>query len=61
MIPVLYNTITEGVLPTDYGVGALTDCLTCVVKEKRNGSYELTLTYAAQGIHADELVPNACI
>lgn len=61
MIPILYATITEGTVPTSYGVGALSDCLSCEVKEARNGSYELTLTYAAQGIHAEDIVPNACI
>lgn len=61
MIPILYSVITEGQVPTNYGVGALTDCLSCEVKEERNGIYELTLTYAAQGIHAEEIIPNACI
>ena len=61
MIPILYDTITEGIVPTNYGVGALTDCLSCEVSEERNGTYELSLVYAAQGIHADKLVPNACI
>lgn len=57
MIPVLYKTITEGVVPDDYGIGALTDCLTCEVTEERNGSYELTLSYSAQGIHAGDITP----
>lgn len=61
MIPILYSTITEGVVPTTYGVGPLTDCLSCEVTEERNGSYELTLSYASQGIHAEDIVPNACI
>lgn len=61
MIPILYSTITEGIVPSDYGIGPLTDCLSCEVKEDRNGSYELKLTYAASGIHADELIPNAVI
>ena len=61
MIPILYDSVTEGTVPSDYGIGPLTDCLSCEVKEERNGSYELTLTYAAQGIHASEIVPNAII
>ena len=61
MIPILFDTITEGIVPTNYGVGALTDCLSCEVTEERNGPYELALVYAAQGIHAEEIVPNACI
>lgn len=55
MIPVLYERIIEGTVPSDYGVGPLTDCLSCEVTEERNGAYELVLTYAAQGIHADEI------
>ncbi len=61
MIPILYESIVEGTVPSDYGIGPLTDCLACEVKENRNGSYELTLSYAAQGIHASEIVPNAII
>ena len=61
MIPILYATITEGTVPTDYGIGALTDCLSCEVTEERNGAYELTLEYSANGIHADEILPNRFI
>ena len=55
MIPILYASITEGTVPTDYGLGALTDCLECFVDEERNGAYELTMSYAAQGIHAEDI------
>lgn len=58
MIPILYQTVTEGTVPTNYGIGALTDCISCKVTEKRNGAYELTLNYAAEGIHASEIQPN---
>ena len=61
MIPILYKTITEGTVPTDYGLGALTDCLKAEVKEERNGAYELTLSYAADGIHADDIQVNRFI
>lgn len=57
MIPVLYDSITEGTVPSSFGVGALTDCLSASVKESRNGEYELTLEYAAGGIHAEEIAP----
>lgn len=57
MIPVLYNTITEGTVPADFGIGPLTDTLSATVKEKRNGEYELVLEYAAEGIHAEEIAP----
>lgn len=59
MIPILYSTITEGEVPTNYGVGVLSDCLSCEVTEGRNGPFELVFTYAAQGIHAKSIVPNA--
>ena len=55
MIPILYATLTEGTVPSDYGLGALTDCLSCRVEEEKNGKYELTLEYAASGIHADDI------
>lgn len=55
MVPILYASITEGTVPSDFGLGALTDALECYVDEARNSIYELTMTYAAQGIHADEI------
>lgn len=55
MIPILYQTITEGIVPTHYGIGVLTDCLSCEVEEVRNGLYELKLVYAIQGIHAADI------
>ena len=61
MIPILYQSVTEGTVPTHFGIGALTDCLSCTVKEDRNGSYELALTYAVNGIHAEEIAPNCII
>ena len=61
MIPILYATVTEGTVPTDYGLGALTDCLACQVTEERNGAYELQLEYASGGIHAEDLQVNRFI
>ena len=61
MIPILYQTATEGTVPSDYGIGALTDCLACSVTEERNGSYELEMSYASSGIHADEIQVNRII
>lgn len=60
MKPILYRTVNEGVVPDDYGVGVL-DCISCSVTEERNGAYELTMSYAANGIHAGDIVPNAII
>lgn len=61
MIPILYQAVTEGTVPNDYGIGALTDCLSCEVTEERNGGYELSLTYASKGIHAEDIQPNCII
>lgn len=61
MLPILYSTITEGTVPSHYGEGVLSDCLSCSVKEVRNGEYELTMEYSAEGIHADAIVPGAFI
>ena len=61
MLPILYSTITEGTVPTHYGEGVLSDCLSYSVKEVRNGEYELTMEYSAEGIHADAIVPGAFI
>ena len=57
MIPILYDSITEGVVPTHYGIGPLTDALSCTVHEVLNGLDELTLSYPAQGIHAEDITP----
>jgi len=61
MIPILFDNITEGVVPTNYGLGALTDALKCEITEARNSSYELALEYAADGIHAADIEPNRFI
>ena len=61
MRPILYQTITEGTVPTNYGIGPLTDALACTVTEERNGAYELSLTYAASGIHAEDIKVNRFI
>ncbi len=55
MYPILYASITPGVVPTDLGLGTLSDCLSCEVQEARNGVYELEMTYPESGIHAKEL------
>ena len=57
MIPILYSSssVTEGSVPTSYGIGVLTDCIRCEASEERNGKYEMTLVYPANGIHADQI------
>ena len=57
MIPILYapSSITEGSVPTHFGIGSLTDCIDYKCTEDRNSKYELNLTYPANGIHADQI------
>lgn len=61
MYPILYESITPGVVPTHYGLGTLTDCLSCTVQEARNGVYELELVYPASGIHLNDIQPRRVI
>ena len=61
MIPILYQTVVEGTVPSNMGIGCLTDTLACSVTEERNGAYELSLSYASGGIHADEIQVNRII
>lgn len=57
MIPILYSSssVVVPVVPTSFGIGALTDCIRYEVQEERNGKYEVTLVYPANGIHADQI------
>lgn len=61
MKPILYTSVTEGTVPSDYGVGVLNDCIRAEVPEDLNGKFEMSFEYAADGIHADQIVPNAII
>lgn len=61
MFPILYTSITEGTVPSHYGEGVLSDCISCTSKEARNGEYELTMEYAAYGIHCESIQPGAYI
>ncbi len=54
MIPCLYNSSEKEF--TTNGIGKLADCISCVVCEKRNGSYELEMEYPSNGIHAEDLI-----
>ena len=47
MIPILYG-VTETDFST-YGIGTLTDALSCQVTEERNGAYECVMTYPVTG------------
>lgn len=53
MIPILFeeNKTTFNT----YGLGALSDALSCVVTEERNGIFELEMEYPVDGIHFEEI------
>lgn len=53
MIPVLFPSTETSF--TTFGIGALSDAISCEVEEERNGRYELTMQYPLTGIHYDEI------
>ena len=57
MIPILYSSssVTEGTVPQSFGIGPLSDVISCECPEERNSIYELNLVYPANGIHADQI------
>lgn len=55
MFPILYDSVSTGSIPENKGLGTLSDAISCVVEQERNGIYELTMEYAETGIHAEEL------
>lgn len=55
MFPILYEQITSGTVPQHRGLGTLSDCVSCVVEQERNGKYELVMEYPISGLHAQEL------
>lgn len=61
MFPVLYDSVNIGVVPNHYGIGVLTDSISCEVVEERNGSYELKLKYPSSGKYANQLIPRAIL
>lgn len=58
MKPILFpSTATEF---KTQGLGALSDAISCIVTEERNGLYELEMQYPQSGIHFSE-IQNRCI
>lgn len=53
MKPVLYSS-TETAF-TSNGLGVLNDSVSAIVREERNGAYELTMEYPADGIHFPDI------
>lgn len=70
MFPILYEGIEldttipsepRFIVPEDYGLGVLADCISCVVEQERNGKYELIMEYPLSGIHAQDLAQRRVI
>lgn len=61
MFPILYESITTGVVPNHYGLGVLSDCISCTVEQERNGIYELEMEYPMSGKHATDLAQRRII
>jgi phage minor structural protein len=59
MIPVLFDKAATDF--SSYGLGALTDAISCVVTEERNGSFELVMEYPMTGIHYTEIMQSNII
>lgn len=59
MIPCLYSAAETAF--NSNGIGKLCDAISCFVTEKRNGSYELKLTYPADGLHAGNIVEDSIV
>ena len=53
MIPVLYEPKTKK-FDTN-GIGRLSDTVSCIVTETRNGEYELEMQYPITGAYYDEI------
>lgn len=59
MIPILYEATETSF--TSQGLGRLFDAISCIVKEERNGKYELELTYPVDGRHFKDIQYNRII
>ena len=59
MIPILYES-TETNFKSN-GLGRLSDCISCVVHEERNGVYECEFEYPIIGAHYDEIIKGRII
>lgn len=54
MIPILFDSDEENF--TSNGIGRLSDAISCVVLEERNGRYELEMEYPSDGILYQEIL-----
>jgi len=59
MIPILYDLIETEF--TNNGIARLSDCISCLVTEERNGEYEVEFTYPITGAHYKDIVEGRII
>lgn len=59
MIPILYKEDTTNF--STYGIGTLTDTISCEVTEERNGVYECVIKYPVTGVHFNEILKERII
>ena len=59
MIPILYDSQEKEFRSN--GLGRLSDCISCLVTEERNGIYEVEFEYPVTGIHYDLIQLNDVI
>lgn len=64
MFPILYDNIERNInaqqapkliVPQHYGLGVLSDCISCEVEQENNGIFECVFEYPMSGIHASEI------
>lgn len=59
MVPILFSPTSTDF--TKNGIGRLSDAVSCVVHEARNGEFELEMTYPVDGRHYANIVHSAII
>lgn len=55
MFPILYESITTGIIPQHNGIGILSDASSVICDHEANSIYELTFDYPISGKHAQDL------
>ena len=58
MNPILYSADETSF--TTNGIGVLSDCISCIITEERNGQYTLEMEYPSNGLWVDE-IETGCI
>ena len=59
MIPILFPA--DAATYTTQGLGALSDAISCKVREERNGEFELEMQYPQTGLHFSEIADRCII